>query len=147
MKDGTITVTGCDRVRGMYDITYNGTVTEGYTKDKDEYRNLKIIRLLYGVGIQVTSIGFYYFYAAIQICMEDRLASTNAQKNIYMVIAEHYNVSYKSVERAIRVAFPESVSMRASRLFENEMKIFTFQKNDEITPLEFISLAALVVSA
>ncbi|MBQ8165311.1 MAG: hypothetical protein IJZ94_05810 [Clostridia bacterium] len=116
------------------------------TKDKTENKNIQIMRLLYGVGVHITSIGFYYFYDAIHICMNDVLAVTNAQKNIYMVIAERYNVSYKSVERAMRVAFTEAVSMRAVQLFKNEMQIFSDGKGDEMTSIEFICLAAFAVS-
>jgi len=147
MNNVTMTMSGCDENYSVYDRMYCGIVSGNTTGDKNERINLNIIRLLYGVGISITSVGFHYFYTAIKICMQDTLAPTNAQKNIYMVISEHYNVSYRSVERAMRVAFTEDVSGRATQIFEKELRIVSFNKNEEMTPMEFISLAALIVSA
>lgn len=145
MRNGTITVPGCDDIYNRYGAIGCRTVTTQSTKEKNVGENLRIIRLLYGIGISITSVGFHYFYTAILICMNDALATTNAQKNIYMVIAEHYNVSHKSVERAMRTAFNEEVSESAMRLFERETKIVSFGKDEELTPLQFISLVALMM--
>lgn len=147
MRNGTITAHEREIWHGACSHSIGFAVTDDGTKDKNEEKNLKIIRYLYGVGIQMTSVGFHYFYTAIQLCMYDRLACTNAQKNIYMVIADQYNVSHKSVERAMRVSFTSDVALHAMQLFEKEMRIFSFNKNEEMTPLEFITLAALVAGS
>jgi len=147
MKNGSLTVCDCEGNYRRYGRTCYDTVNRNGTEDEREEENLRIIRLLYGVGIPITSIAFHYFYTAVQICTHDVLAPTNAQKNIYMVISEHYNVSHRSVERAMRAAFTEEVSLRAKNLFEKELRIFSFNQCDEVTPMEFISLVALVMSA
>lgn len=147
MGDGAITAVDHGVWHGNYSRSFGWAVTDSTTEDKNEEKNFKIIRYLYGVGIQITSIGFHYFYTAIQICMSDRLACTNAQKNIYMVIAERYNVSHKSVERAMRVAFTDEAALRAMQLFGKEMRIFSLNATEEMTPLEFIMLVSLAVDS
>ena len=124
---------------GMFFTTRN-------TKENEAEQNLRITRLLYSVGIRITSIGFHYFCAAILICMKDMLATTNAHKNIYMVIADNYKVSAESVERAMRNAYSDTVAERAIQMFQNEMRIISLNKSEELTLTEFIGIAALILA-
>ena len=156
MDDSMLTASCYGEVCNNYNEYYRNAVTQSRkagerkvlhdTKEKIENKNIEIIRLLYCVGLHVTSIGFYYFYDAIHICIKDVLAATNAQKNIYMVLADKYGVSHKSIERAMRIVFTDAVSMRATQLFEHEMHICQNIKGDSMNAMEFICLAALRVA-
>lgn len=146
MENGTVTMSGRIGLGYKCESAYGTVVTTQNTKENDNEQNLRIMRLLYGVGIRITSIGFHYFYAAILICMKDMMATTNAHKNIYMVIADNYKVSSESVERAMRNAFNDTVSERALQIFQNEMRILSFDKSEELTLTEFIGIAAWIIA-
>ncbi len=120
----------------------NVTYSEFLDSHAEDRNRFKIIKFLYSVGIPITSIGFYYFIDAIDICINDTLAVTNAQKNIYMVIADEHCVTYKSVERAMRSVFTEAVSLRASRLFENILDVSSERKGESMSLIEFVCLVA-----
>ena len=114
-------------------------------EQENEMLNLKITKVLYSAGIPITSIGFYYFKDAIRLCINDSLAATNAHKNIYMVIADKYCVTYKSVERAMRAAFTDEIAGRASYFFKKVLNIFSPEKECSVSLLEFICLVALSI--
>ena len=63
-----------------------------------------------------------------------------------MVIADNYKVSSESVERAMRNAFNDTVSERALQIFQNEMRILSFDKSEELTLTEFIGIAAWIIA-
>lgn len=156
MENGVLTASCYSKIYGNSGGYYHNAVTKSKrigerkilnkTKDKNDNRNIEIIRLLYSVGMNVTSVGFYYFYDAIHICLDDVLAATNAQKNIYMVLAEKYCVNYKSIERAMRIAFTDAVSVKADEMFKTEMHICSMNQCEIMNALEFVCLAALAVS-
>ena len=146
MENGTVTMYERIGLGYQCESVYGTVVTTQNTKENVNEQNLRIMQLLYGVGIRITSVGFHYFYAAILICMKDMLATTNAHKNIYMVIADNYKVSAESVERAMRNAFNGVVAERAVQIFQNEMRLLAFNKCEELTLTEFIGIAALIIA-
>ncbi|MEG1525073.1 MAG: sporulation initiation factor Spo0A C-terminal domain-containing protein [Clostridia bacterium] len=61
-------------------------------------------RVLNRLGINSSVFGFMYIEFAVSLVLNDRNVASHVTTRIYPVIANHYNVTPASVERAIRYA-------------------------------------------
>lgn len=58
--------------------------------------------LLHSVGVSPCYIGYRYFISAVEMAAADVNRLTNIKKEIYIPLAEKYNVSLSSLEKSIR---------------------------------------------
>ena len=62
----------------------------------------EIERLLYKAGVLRTYVGFNYFIKAVRLVYDNPDILLNTSKNVYIPIAEEYDTSPRSVEKALR---------------------------------------------
>lgn len=99
-----------------YNITIDDIFDYFYTievekdvKDKEQFcPQVEIDNLLKKIGLLRTYVGYTYFDYVLNMTFAENTINLKGMNNIYHAIAEHYNVSISSVEKAMRSCIKSS---------------------------------------
>ena len=111
-------------------------------KDIIEERTETYLRML---GIKIKSLGYGYLKTAIMLACENPELVKNITTQLYVLVAEQYNVNPKSVERNIRTTI-DSAYREGDLLEINSIYGNVIYKNDfKLSNGELISLLMLKI--
>ena len=139
-----------DRAQMLFDYQYDKTiensirVRKGGELSQEEVVNRTVMELLYFVGCSPKLKGFAYLKEAIILEVNEPYKNLNG-RSLYYVIGNKFHQSWSNVERNVRMAV-KSINTVATMEYFNKICDNIIYNTNTITSLEFISLAAHVVS-
>lgn len=139
-----------ERAQMLFDYQYEKTiensirVRKGGKLSREEVVSRDVMELLYFVGCSPKLKGFVYLKEAIMLEVNEPYKNFNG-RSLYHVIGNKFHQSWSNIERNVGVAV-KSINTVATMEYFNKICDNIICNTNTITSLEFISLAAHVVS-
>ncbi len=139
-----------ERAQMLFDYQYEKTiensirVRRGGKLSQEEVVSRDVMELLYFVGCSPKLKGFVYLKEAIMLEVNEPYKNLNG-RSLYHVIGNKFHQSWSNIERNVGVAV-KSINTVATMEYFNKICDNIIYNINTITSLEFISLAAHVVS-